>query len=62
MQNNFSLEEIEALKTSVVKGIHNNNKALWIRAFEYYNSHNKPKSMNCRPCYAKVLQFILNNQ
>lgn len=62
MQNKFRLEEIEALKTSVVKGIYNNNNALWIRAFEYYNSHNKPLSMNCKPCFAKVLHFILNTQ
>lgn len=41
------------------------NKApqLWKRAFDLYNQDKEPSlklNMNCRPCYAKVLSFLIN--
>jgi hypothetical protein len=41
----------------------------WIKAFDFYNKHNPNNklSIGCRPCYNKVLVFLLkirflNNQ
>lgn len=32
---------------------------LWEKAFSIYNEHNAHKlSMNCKPCYGKVYNFI----
>lgn len=51
----FTEEEIEQLKKNKA------DKELWIRAFNYYNSDpkNRKLSMYCRPCYIKVLKYIL---
>ncbi len=37
------------------------NSVVWREAFRVYNeSNNKLLSMNCRPCYNKVLHFVIN--
>lgn len=34
-------------------------KDIWIKAFNFYNSKNKKQlTMNCTPCYFKVLKYI----
>lgn len=60
----FTQEEIESLKSSIMS-VHSRNagKTLWMRAFEYYNNYNSPRlSLMCRPCYPKVLIYILSTQ
>jgi hypothetical protein len=52
----FTEEELSLLTVNNVR----NNKELWVRAFDYYNSDpkNRKLSMYCRPCYIKVALYI----
>ncbi len=54
-------EEIDRLKSLFHKGP---TEPLWIKAFEIYNLNNPQKtySMNCRPCYVKVLKWHIDRQ
>lgn len=49
----MTVQEIETLKETIGKPTQ-----LWKEAFEIYNERNNPKlSMNCFPCWHKVLKY-----
>lgn len=59
----FAAEEIQEMEQDIVTLdlIALSRKELWVKAFNFYNKYNGYKfnyTMNCKPCYAKVLYFI----
>lgn len=63
MEGTFTKEETEALYQSIINsrsGIPRDNRELWIRAFQLYNTKSglSRLGMGCPNCYYKVLLFI----
>jgi hypothetical protein len=63
--NKPAINHIEKLKKSVNGFPYNAKYPEWQYAFAYYNNkheQNEWLAMSCRPCFAKVLHFILTEK
>lgn len=67
MGNNMTKETIVQLVAGLGYPGMPINSPIWKAAFDIYNSHfeqvdkSMKLSMNCRPCYAKVAAYLVNN-
>jgi hypothetical protein len=56
----FDVHVIDKMKSTMSPNY--SNSPYWVKAFNFYNRHNKPVSRLCSPCYFKVLQFIIQQK
>lgn len=61
----FTSDDLKQLEYTLLSNIKILMKdELWGKAFSYYNLKNRigmnPMTMGCRPCYYKVLKFLIN--
>ena len=60
----YNMNEIELkyIKDTLHLGCINRNNEVWQKAFNKYGEKNKPKSMNCSPCYKMIYEYHLNKK